>query len=247
MKSINEITKDNFQSMFNIKDIVEDSVYYPASGIDASDIECLSQKYCSFVHVDYSTPRDVVEPGMKNHFESVGYDLIGIKYVSKEELTPNGFRPFNFSLNEHEKQRLQHDFIRDRFDCRNFNPFALWAVYELNPSKTGGKAKRFSLLHIGGEACATFEAIYINNKINPSAVAVISPGEGYGDNWTIFRDPNFRFYQNLQFNVENNGAEMPSVLLTNMSLSDNEECFWPGYVFQNACFANGWQRKYVRD
>ena len=33
--------------------------------------------------------------------------------------------------------------------------------------KTEGKASRFSLLHIGGEACATFEAIYLSNKINP--------------------------------------------------------------------------------
>ena len=250
MKIINEITKDNFQSMFNLKDILEDSVFYPASGIDGTAIESLSDQFCSFIHVDYSTPKEVVEFAMQNHFSGVGYDLIGIRIISKEELTPNGFVPFNFSLNEHEKQRLQMDFIRDRFYCRNFAPFALWAVYELNPLKTGktvGKDKRFSLLHVGGEACATFEAIYLNNKINPAAVAIISPGEGYGDSWTIFRDTDFRFYKNLFFNFQNNGVQMPRLLLTNMGLDDNDPCFWPDYFFQGRCFVNGWQRKYGRN
>ena len=115
MKTINEITNQNFQSMFNLKDILDESVYYPAAGIDASDIECLSSHYNSFIHVDYSTPRDVVEPGMRSHFESVGYDLIGIKHVSKEELNPMGFITNKFALNDHESQRLEENFIRDRF------------------------------------------------------------------------------------------------------------------------------------
>ena len=250
MKTINEITNQNFQSMFNLKDILDESVYYPAAGIDASDIECLSSHYNSFIHVDYSTPRDVVEPGMRSHFESVGYDLIGIKHVSKEELNPMGFITNKFALNDHESQRLEENFIRDRFKYRNFTCFALWAVYELNPKKTGktqGKAKRFSLLHIGGEACATFEAIYIQNKINPSAIAIISPGEGYGDNWTIFRDPQFRLYQNILFNSQNNETIMPNILLTNMALSDDEVCFWPDYQYYSRIYSNGWQRIYKRN
>lgn len=249
MKVINEITKENFQSMFNLKDILRESVFYPASGIDGSDIECLSNQYCSFIHVDYSTPSDVIETGMRHHFVGVGYDLIGLKYVTMDELTPNGFRPRNFVINEHENARLKMDFIKDRFYHKNFTPFAIWAVYELNPSKTGkteGKANRFSLLHIGGEACATFEAIYLNNKINPKCIAIISPGEGYGDNWTIFRDPDYRLYQILHFNATNNNANMPSQLLTNMMISDIDNCFWPNYIYQSRCFANGGLIKYSR-
>jgi hypothetical protein len=243
------ITSDNFNERFIISEIIKNSVFYPAAGIDGSAIECLSNQYCSFVHVDYSTPREVVEPGMRNHFAGVGYDLIGIKHVSRDELTPNGFNPRDFVKNEHERTRLEADFIRDRFNHRNFTPFALWAVYELNPLKTGkteGKASRFSLLHIGGEACATLEAIYLNNRINPKCVAIISPGEGYGDNWTVFRSPEFRLYQTLHFNTTNNNANMPSELLTNMSLSDDESCFWPNFNFQDRYFADGWLRKYSR-
>jgi hypothetical protein len=249
MKNIDLITGENFNESFNIVDIISDSIFYPASGIDARDIESLSNIANSFVHVDYSTSKDVVEYGMKNHFEGVGFNLIGIKNVSYQELTPLGFHPRNFQLNSHEKQRLAIDFINERFSIRNFSPFAIWAVYELNSNKTGstsGKTKRFSLLHIGGEACATIEAIYIGNKKNPLGIAIISPGEGFGDNWTIFRDPNFRLYQSLLHNHQVNNAEMPQHLLTNMGLSDTEPCFWPEYTFDSKKYSDGWLQHFRR-
>jgi hypothetical protein len=232
MKGIENITKENFDSRFNIMDVLSDSVFYPASGIDTSDIECLSNLSNSFVHVDYSTSKVEVEKSMRNSFESLGYDLIGFKHVSNAELTPNGFQMRNFIINEHERERLNYDFIRDRFNCRNFTPYACWAVYELNPNKTGltkGKVKRFSLLHIGGEACATFEVIYTGNKINPLAVSILSPGEGFGDNWTKFSDPEFRLYQNLLHNNITHLAPMPKFLLTDRSFSQTESNFWPDY------------------
>ena len=175
--------------------------------------------------------------------------MIGIKQVKKEELTPNGFRPSNISFNDHEKERLQSNQIKDRFNSKDFIPFALWAVYELNPLKTGDierKAKRFSFLHIGAEACATFEAIYLAHKINPAAVAIINPSEGFGDNWTLFTNPEFRFYNNLKDNANKNGASMPEFLVTNLIGSDDEICFWPDYKFQSSCIASVLLKNYKR-
>lgn len=246
MTYLDQMTSDNFSSMFDIKELLKDSVFYPAAGLDASDIKCLSPDFCSYLHVDYSTPLNVVENGMRYHFDGVGFDLIGIKHISKEELTPNGFIPENFSLNNHEKERLNHRFIIEKFNCHNFRSFAIWAVYELNPQRTGklyDKCKRFSLLHVGAEACATFEAIYYSHKINPSAVAIINPGEGYGDNWTNFTDPQFRLYQSLLKNSIDNQTEMPEFLLTNQTSSNSANCFWPGYKFHSCVNAN---RKYIR-
>lgn len=229
MRTINAITKENFHSMFNIIDILEGSVFYPGSGVDGKDIKFLTDKYCSFIHVDYSASRYEVETAMRNDFERVGYDLIGLKRVRIKELTPMGFIPRATELNEHEQARINDfDFIRDRFYGENFTPFALWAVYELNPLKTGktkGKISRFSLLHIGEEACATFEAIYVSNKINPKCVVILNPSEGYGDNWTLFTNPEFRLYQSILHNTNENNAELPDELLTNCSL-------WPDYCFQ---------------
>jgi hypothetical protein len=251
MKSLYDITPENFNEKFNIQDILSNSVFYPASGIDGRDIECLSRRYSSFVHVDYSTLRDVVENGMLGHFEGVGYRLIGMKDIQKNELTPANFRHQPLPLNAHEKDRLERNsFIRDHFNGNNFTPFALWAVYELNTplnAQNQEKPRRFSLLHIGGEACATFEALYYNNKINPAAVSIISPGEGFGDNWTLFTHPEFRLYQTMLLNTAENGTKMPDILLTNMALNDNEICFWPDYTFNKSYFIDYYIREYVRN
>ncbi len=39
---------------------------------------------------------------------------------------------------------------------------------------------------------------------------------------------------------------MPTELLTNMALSDDEICFWPNFNYLGRCFADGWLRKYSR-
>ena len=228
MEWIDEINKENFDESFNLKNILTNSVYYPASGIDGRAIEGLSNYSFSFVHTDYSIPQTTVETALRNHFHPVGYELIGLKYISREELTPNGFTPHDFTLKESEKQRMH--FLHD--SIRNFTPFALWAVYELESNhKSENKANKFSLLHIGGEACATFDALYLGNKINPLAITILNPGEGYGDNWTIFRNPDYRFYRLIEYNVNNNQLLFPRYLFTNM---DNEKkCFWPNYNFLN--------------
>ena len=250
MKNIDKITQENFNESFNIEDILTDSVFYPASGIDGKDIECRSIISNSFVHVDYSTPKEVIKQGMQHHFQRLGYDLIGFKHVSELELTPNGFVPQNFRLNSHEQERLQSESIRDSFNSKNFIPFAFWAVYELKSNKTGsiaGKRNRFSLLHIGGEACATFEAVYIGNKINPLVISIINSSKGSGDNWTIFTNPEFRLYQNLVHNHKINNAEMPKWLLTNMGSSETEPCFWPEYNFADRRFSDIWLQLYRRE
>lgn len=249
METINYINRENFKYAFSLIDILTGSAFYPASGIDAADIKCLSPLTNSFVHVDYSSPRDYVESRMIRDFKSAGYELIGIKEITQNELSPKGFRPSKYPLNSHEKRRLEMEFVRDRFFSVNFTPFALWAVYELNPEMTDrrkDKISRFSLLHIGGEACAALESLYLGNKINPFAVTIILPGEGYGDNWTIFRDTRFRLYQTLLHNHTYNKAPMPPYLLTNMQ-SPETPCFWPEYQYHKTIHSNSMLHLFKRE
>ena len=138
MESLNQITKENFNSSFNITDILQNSVYYPASGIDAKPIEVFANKYNSFVNVDYSLCYDEVKNALESNFIPVGYKLIGIKDISKEVCRSNGFIPEYFSLNEHEKNRLnEHKFIEDLYENSASSGFAIWAVYELDNNLTG--------------------------------------------------------------------------------------------------------------
>lgn len=227
MNWINNITPENFQQSFNLTEILENSTFYPSSGIDATDIEGLSAYTNSFVHVDYSVPENEIKTALNEDFKAVGYRLIGLKPITEKELAPNGFKPNNFHLKDSEKERL--NFLEQA--KKSQKPFSYWAVYELDDTLTGstkGKIEKFSLLHIGGEACATFDALYVNNGTNPKAVAILNPGEGYGDNWTKFTDPGYRLFDLIKLNSARNDLSWSEYVFVNI-VNDKGICFWPNY------------------
>lgn len=238
MKGIYDITSENFDTSFNIKDILENSAFYPASGKDGTHFAELANKGIrSFIHVDYSEDKVSVKDSLMREFQGIGYRLIGIKEISQKELSPNGFFPKgNFPLNEHERNRINDkddSFIKEKFEGRNFNPFVLWAVYELSSKANNhhdSKSDRFSIVHIGGEACTAFNDIYLSNKINPAAVVLLNPGEGYGDNWTLFSNTDFRLYKMLKLNAQNQDQKMPKYVLKNSNgFQKSSEKFWNDY------------------
>lgn len=215
MNWINSITKENFHKSFNLNKILGNSTFYPASGIDFNNIEELLKYTNSFVHVDYSESEDKIEESLRSDIRNHGFELIGLKRIVQSELSPNGFTPNNFPLKQGEK-------ILNRNQATNYNNrFCFWAVYELDINE------QFSVLHIGGEACEAFDVIYVNNDINPRVVSIVNPGEGYGDNWTKFTDPEYRLFSLMQLNSEKNGVSLPEYVFTNMKLDGN--CFWPNY------------------
>lgn len=227
MNWINNITPENFEQSFNLTEILENSTFYPASGIDATDIEGLSAYTNSFVHVDYSVPENEVKIALNDDFKAVGYKLIGLKHISEKELSPNEFEPTNFHLKDSEKERLK--FLEQAKNSQR--PFCYWAIYEIDETLTGstrGKLKKFSLLHIGAEAFATFDALYANNGTNPKAIAILNPREGNDDNWTKFTDPEYRLFNLIQVNSDKNNTSLPEYVFSNM-VNDGGICFWPNY------------------
>jgi hypothetical protein len=192
MNYLNSITSENFDQSFNLRKLLTNSMFYPASGIDAFDIEHSPLDISSFIHVDYSVSKSEVATAMREDFKPIGYKLIGIKSIDLEEFNANGLSQTPLELNEEEKSRLEIDFIYNRFNFKNFTPFAIWSVYELDQPATNrrsNKRNKFSLLHIGGEACDMFNQLYVANKLNPVSITLKRSGYGYGDNWTDFYDP----------------------------------------------------------
>jgi hypothetical protein len=237
MKGIYDITEKNFNTSFNIKNILENSAFYPASGKDGTHLEELANKGIkSFIHADYTEDKTSVKNSLMREFSGIGYRCIGIKEISKKELSPDGFFPKGrFPLNEHEQNRIKNDGdIKGKFNGKNFSPFTMWAVFELIPSSNNhdeSKSDRFSILHIGGEACAAFYDVYLSNKINPAAIILLNPGEGYGDNWTLFSNPDFRLHKMLKLNAENENQKMPKYILKNGSgFQKSSIKFWNNYI-----------------
>ncbi len=66
-----------------------------------------------------------------------------------------------------------------------------------------------------GEACATFEALYLRYKINPKCVVIAENSEGgYTGNWTWFSKPDYTLYQSILRNTQINYAQMLAEVFT---------------------------------
>ena len=157
------------------------SVFYPSSGFDGSPVANMGHWFQSFVYVDYGYSRSELHKELVEHPFS-GYRLIGTREVGVGELTPRGSSRPNLTKEEIER-------VRDA-DRQRKMPFCDWLVFEREPSKSVKHGPdRFSLLYLCADGAAAYHALYINNNVSPSVIALIQPGYGFGGNWTDFHDP----------------------------------------------------------
>lgn len=162
---------------FPIAELLENSIYYPSSHFDGSVVKAYAHDYPSFVYCDYGVTEDDFMAEIQTFR---GYDVLAHRPVQKDELIPNGWQ-----------LQLPHHLLHNYGRYPNYikPPFAHWVVYERKPeySDMHGPA-RFSLLFVGGEGVATYQALYWSNRATAKAVAIVRPGTGFGNNWTNFLD-----------------------------------------------------------
>lgn len=201
--------------------VLEDSVYYPASGTDGRPVQYLAGNFFSFIYVDYGIGRDETVEQLGTFR---GYAPLAFRDVQPNELTPRGWQSLPPRPGAGDPRRSAA-WVR--------SPFALWAVFVRTPEFGPDHGpERFSLLYIGGDGVATFQALYPGNRATPAAVAIIQPGTGFGGNWTDFRDPRQVFARSVRENV----AGVPGLLLFGgLGRPDfyREPC-WPEYGHQIA-------------
>jgi hypothetical protein len=203
MSKFDSITEQEIENgVFPLQEILDNSFYYPSSGFDGGIIkDCntkrRSLKIVSFIYCDYATG-ELAFNDAQNTF--LGYKILGSRNVEKSELTPNGWQPQfppNFNLQTYQKYK------------DDWKSFAKWIIYERdeNHGEDHGP-KRFSLLYIGGEGVATYQALYWSNNATAKALAIIQPGTGFGLNWTDFTDRN----GSLAWVVNNNPNGKPKII-----------------------------------
>ena len=131
-----------------------------------------------------------------NHLHDFrGYDVVGDRSLRQDELIPGDWK----------RQSSPHLNIEDLK-----KPFAHWAVYErLAAFNDNHGPKRFSLIYIGGEGIATYQALYWSNKKTATAIAIIQPGKGFGLNLTDFRSKEGP----LAWVILNNPYGMPGTII----------------------------------
>lgn len=166
-------------SKFPLDSILQNSVYYPASGTDGDPIKYLAGNFYSFVYVDYGYNREELSKALAQRGFR-GYKPIAIRDVTEQELLACRSLPLFLSARKN----------RFRFSNQTFEPFCYWVVFQrLDAMPDSHGPKRFSLLYICADGVATYEALYTANEIAPSCIAIIQPGRGFGGNWTSFEDP----------------------------------------------------------
>lgn len=207
---------------FIVKRLLENSLYYPAAGLDGSPIKYLSGNISNFVYADYGTTRDqylkeTEERGFK------GYHCIGMREVGEDELTSKGWYFDSSDLDDGHRSERRDRSIRPRvsrhgwmlwrrspFLAGDAEPFCYWSVWQRREEfpPTHGP-HRFSFLYLCAEGVSAFRALYHANEVAPFAVAVIQSGAGCGGNWTNFEDPD----GSLAESVLANPSGLPKALI----------------------------------
>ncbi|MBI1338459.1 MAG: hypothetical protein GC164_16070 [Phycisphaera sp.] len=214
-----------------VKSLLAGSVYYPAAGRDGDPVRFLGQRFQSFVYVDYGIRRDDVLQSLNDPHQGFrGYQVTCVRDLKPEDLVPHGWQP---SITPDEVQRAKAPptwWIKQ--------PFAIWALLDRRDEFGDEHGPgRFSLLYIGGDGVATYQALYHGNKVAPAVVCIIQPGTGFGGNWTNFCDPEGI----LARSVMKNPAGSPGHLLYDGwgSREDYRQPCWPKYGQLTEEYARG--------
>jgi len=170
--------------VFNIKDILKDSLYYPCSGFDGEPVRYFRGNVHSFVYVDYNKSRaDLIHELEVNGFRD--FRVVRQESILEKQLTPHGWNakflpmPSEYVVPQHIK------------------PYCEWVIFE------NSVGERFSLLQQCAEAVATYNALYLSNGLSPRIIMIDRAGPGFGLNWTNLYDENGYFARTVLSNEKN--------------------------------------------
>ena len=162
-----------------LKLLLEGSLYYPACGIDGDPVKYLGGAVLSFVYIDYFYTHDEWIREIKNRGFK-GYRLLATRPVSEAELSPDGW-----------PAPIPHLYLKSetRRPLKVKDLFCEWSAFERSVDAGPDHGpRRFSLLYVRAEGVAAFRSLYVENNSRPAVIAVVQPGNGFGRNWTDFRN-----------------------------------------------------------
>ena len=200
---------------FPQQELLQGSFYYPASWVDGKPVACFAGNFFSFVYTDCGMTKaalheEIQQRGFK------GYEPLGCRPVSWEELTPNGRSPAKFDPSSSKYS----DWIKP--------PFCEWYIFERQDGfdETHGP-KRFSLLFLCEDGVNAFQWLYVDNKLAPNTVAVIQPGRDFYRGSIHFDNPEGMLAQA----VMGNQSGHPEYLLFGGIGKEEfyEDSCWPQY------------------
>lgn len=190
----------------DLRDILTDSLYYPASGKNGTPVKFMSGMVHSFIYADYSVT-------MAKHLEELfgddpesgflGYECFYEREILRHELVPNGWTP---PIRPDEEGR-NLERLKERE--RRAQPFGHWSLWRRKPGFGDAHgAELFSFLYLGAEMSATYQGLYHRLGMAPLVLTIIQPG-AIGGEWEAVEQDDC-FFREV---VRANRAGMPHYLL----------------------------------
>lgn len=224
-------------SNFSISQLLEESCYYPACGLDGTPIENPAGNILSFIYADYLRSRDEVlndlhTPDYSSGLSWLGYECVFAQELSYSRILPRNWLPTIFPTAAEGREQLM---TRGK-EILQGDPtdFIYWTVWE---NKT--ENRRLSLLYIKEEMSACYQGLYYATGIPPKVLTIIQP---YGMAWENIMFEN-SFFKRV---VMNHPGGMPEYLIYGGQGRD-EQSFavpcWQEYIGGNPIRLKG---KYAR-
>ncbi len=229
-------------SGFPLNEALQYSLYYPAAGFDGRPVQFLGGFIHSFIYVDYGNEERTVDAEVQT-LGFKGYHLAGSKRLSERALAPSGWHPqvppqFQNQMRSFTERQAQ-EFVR--------SPFATWYIFDRDECMDENHGpRRFSLVYLCADGVAAYQALYWQNHTAPKVLAIIQPGNGFGGNYTDFKDPDGFFAWTV---LRGKGHSIPEYLVCGGLLLDHTQAFWPDDYpehvewFQHVNGNGVWRRK----
>jgi hypothetical protein len=198
-----------------LQEILSDSVFYPACGLDGELIRLYNHLYKpdvpSYVYCDWGVQKE----DFLNALPAItGYQVFAQRELSKKDLCPNGWKPSAPASIDPARYAQMKQMIAS-------DPYSFWVIFEREEAYDDAHGpSRFSLLYVCGEASATYQALYASNNTHANTIALIRPGTGFGGNFERFYDDSSGLFEVISGNPHGS----PRLIISDQKLS------WAGYT-----------------
>ena len=160
---------------FNLVDLLTDSLYYPACGLNGTPIKHFSGFIHSFVYADYWIDKAQYLSDIRAPDGVTGYKAVLERDLVTADIVPTGWTPKLLPSREkwESLQRRQS----------HAKPFGQWTIWKRQPQFGSEHGPLyFSLLYFCGEMSALYQGLYMRLNIAPKVIALIQPG-AMGGEW----------------------------------------------------------------
>lgn len=159
---------------FELPELLKDSLYYPACGLNGTPIKHLSDFVHSFVYADYWISEEDYLRDLHHGTALLGYRCMHERALQTHDIVPTGWRPPILPPRD-QWERLQRQESRAK-------PFGRWSLWQRLPDFPADHGPEcLSLLFFGGEMSALYQGLYNRLEIAPKVIALIQPGAMGGD------------------------------------------------------------------